>query len=59
MHCGSSSFPLKVCSVSSPMVSVPVNRDYKNLTEFVHRIDNSVPRVTVWHHKAPPGDVKQ
>ena len=26
---------------------------------FVDRIDKSVPRVTVWHHSAEPGDGKQ
>ena len=27
--------------------------------EFVDRIDNSVPRVTAWHHEALPSDAKQ
>ena len=27
--------------------------------EFVDRIDNSVPRVTTWHHEALPSDAKQ
>ena len=27
--------------------------------EFVDRIDNSVPRVTVLHHEALPSDAKQ
>ena len=37
-------------------------RSEKNIKvyhEFVDRIDNSVPRVTVWHHKAPSRDAKQ
>ena len=27
--------------------------------EFVDRIDNSIPRVTAWHHEALPSDPKQ
>ena len=27
--------------------------------EFVDRIDNSVPRVTAWHHAALPRDAQQ
>ena len=27
--------------------------------EFVDRIDESVLKVTVWHHKAPPRDARQ
>ena len=36
-------------------------RDYKNLTwdGCEVRIENSVPRVTVWHHEAVPSDAKQ
>ena len=26
---------------------------------FVDMLDNSVPRVTVWHHSAEPSDAKQ
>ena len=26
---------------------------------FVDRLDNSVPRVTVWHHSSEPRDAKQ
>ena len=26
---------------------------------FVHRIDNSVPRITIWHHSVEPRHAKQ
>ena len=31
----------------------------RNYNESVDRIDNSVARATVWHHKALPSDGKQ
>ena len=29
------------------------------MDDFLDRIDNSVPRVTAWHHEALPSDAKQ
>ena len=34
-------------------------QEYKFYHEFVDRIDNSVPRVTAWHHEALPSVAKQ
>ena len=38
---------------------LPKSMQEKESNSFGDRVDNSVPRVTDWHHKAEPHDAKQ
>ena len=44
---------------TSWLVCIEITDIIRIYREFVDRKDNSVPRVTAWHHEALPSDAKQ